>query len=203
MTCRKVRETIPLLAGADASPRRTRRAERHCAACPACRRELAAIRAARDRIRAAAAADRPDIGPAAWAALMAGIAAERPVREPAAAPRLLRARPAVTIAVIAMAAAAGLFFRGLTVSPGGTAASVGPLTVRADDLPLRIMGRPEILVPGAEREAARPRPVLTARREAPPPGPQDVISITLVSEGSGLQVNWVFNRDFEWKGDRQ
>jgi hypothetical protein len=32
---------------------------------------------------------------------------------------------------------------------------------------------------------------------------QDVISVTMVSPESGLQVVWFFNKDFEWKGDQE
>ena len=49
--------------------------------------------------------------------------------------------------------------------------------------------------------------VATATRESgPAPGStlaQDSVSVTLVSEETGLQVVWVFNRIFEWKGDEQ
>jgi anti-sigma factor RsiW len=31
----------------------------------------------------------------------------------------------------------------------------------------------------------------------------DVVSVTMVSQETGLQVVWFFNKNFEWKGDKQ
>jgi anti-sigma factor RsiW len=36
---------------------------------------------------------------------------------------------------------------------------------------------------------------------SPVPGP-DVVSVTMVSQETGLQVVWFFNKNFEWKGDK-
>jgi len=54
MTCRKVHELMPLFAGDDLGPRRTRAVRSHVDACPACRRELEELREALARIKAAA-----------------------------------------------------------------------------------------------------------------------------------------------------
>jgi hypothetical protein len=37
---------------------------------------------------------------------------------------------------------------------------------------------------------------------APAAGP-DVISVTMVSQETGLQVVWFFNKNFDWKGDQK
>ena len=37
---------------------------------------------------------------------------------------------------------------------------------------------------------------------APAPGPE-VISVTMVSQETGLQVVWFLNKNFEWKGDNK
>jgi hypothetical protein len=37
---------------------------------------------------------------------------------------------------------------------------------------------------------------------APAPGP-DVVSVTMVSQETGLQVVWFFNKNFEWKGEKK
>jgi predicted anti-sigma-YlaC factor YlaD len=41
------------------------------------------------------------------------------------------------------------------------------------------------------------------RRGAPPAGEPSVVSLTLVSQETGLQVVWFLDRNFEWKGDRE
>jgi hypothetical protein len=37
---------------------------------------------------------------------------------------------------------------------------------------------------------------------APAPGPE-VVSVTMVSQETGLQVVWFLNKNFEWKGDKK
>ena len=37
---------------------------------------------------------------------------------------------------------------------------------------------------------------------APAPGPE-VVSVTMVSQETGLQVVWFLNKNFEWKGDKE
>jgi hypothetical protein len=48
-----------------------------------------------------------------------------------------------------------------------------------------------------ERPATRPKEPAAAQKEAS----QDVVSVTLVSQDSGLKVVWFLNRNFEWKGE--
>jgi hypothetical protein len=48
---------------------------------------------------------------------------------------------------------------------------------------------PEIRISGAGREAASV--------------PQDVLSITIVSQETGLQIAWFFHKEFDWKGDEK
>jgi hypothetical protein len=56
----------------------------------------------------------------------------------------------------------------------------------------------------------RPGSVATAPAAVEPragvlgsPSAQDVVSVTLVSQETGLQLVWFFNKNFEWKGDRE
>jgi len=38
---------------------------------------------------------------------------------------------------------------------------------------------------------------------APPAAGPDVVSMTMVSQETGLKVVWFFNKNFDWKGDRK
>ena len=38
---------------------------------------------------------------------------------------------------------------------------------------------------------------------APPAAGPDVVSMTMVSQETGLKVVWFFNKNFDWKGDHQ
>jgi anti-sigma factor RsiW len=60
MTCRKVRQLIPLAAGEDLRPRQATSLQAHIAACPACRAELESFRADLAGIKAAAKAGSGD-----------------------------------------------------------------------------------------------------------------------------------------------
>ena len=53
-----------------------------------------------------------------------------------------------------------------------------------------------LLVTGVFKRAPAPEPELASSGAA-----QDVVSVTLVSPDTGLQVVWVFNRNFDLKGD--
>jgi len=53
-----------------------------------------------------------------------------------------------------------------------------------------------ILVTGVFKTGPAPAPELSASAAA-----QDVVSVTLVSPDSGLQVVWVFNKNFNLKGE--
>ncbi len=71
MTCRKARKLIPLAAGDDLGPRRARAFRAHVEACPGCRKELEALRAALGAFRTAAREEGvPDWTEGEWKALM-------------------------------------------------------------------------------------------------------------------------------------
>ena len=172
MTCRKVRKLIPLAAGDDLSPRRTRGIRAHVDACPACRQELAEFREALRRVQAAAKEEAvPDWSEGEWRALMVRATASpredrlgaRENRGPAPWPRW------------AAASAAGVLV-GLVV-----------LTVL-----LRGPGPKGRVAPGGRTGEAA-----AAARE------QDVVSMTMVSQETGLQVVWFLDKNFDYKGEKE
>ena len=172
MTCRKIRLLMPLVAGDDLGPRRTRAVRAHVGACPACRRELEELRAALARFKAAAEAESvPDWNEGEWKALMVraieGGQTATGKRERFGR-RALRPRWAA-------ASALGAFI-GLAV--------------------LSVLFRGP--VPG-------PAPVGTAGRavEAEAPPDQDVVSMTMVSQETGLQIVWFLDKNFDYKGDHE
>jgi anti-sigma factor RsiW len=157
MTCVKVRKLLPLHAGGDLPPRRAARLEVHLEDCSDCRRELESLRAARARVRAAAAAEQaPGWSEAEWKVLMVRATAARgESRRPAAAakPRWALAAGTVGVALVVVA----------------------------------------LLVTGIFRTSPAPQVASAAA--------QDVLSVTLVSPETGLQVVWVFNKNFDLKGE--
>ncbi len=178
MTCRRARKLLPLLAGDDLSPRKARRLERHLSACAVCRAELEELRAALDSVRAEARADdAPAWDESSWAALAGRIAREPAPRR--SGPRL-GPLPVPSPFVIAGVTAAALIavtvfvFRGTDLrSPHGS--SVPALAAAAQG---------------------------TARGGTTASAAQDRLSVTLVSQETGLQVVWIFDKNFEWKGEQ-
>jgi hypothetical protein len=170
MTCRKARKLMPLAAGDDLGPRRARAFRAHVEACPGCRKELEALRAALGAFRTAAREEGvPDWTEGEWKALMVrataggqdGREAKENVGGPAAWSRLAAAS--------AMGALLGLVVLSVLFKTPGT-------------MPERTTAGAAI--PG---EPAAPRE-------------QDVVSVTMVSQETGLQIVWFFDKTFDYEG---
>ncbi len=177
MNCRTAKRLMPLYAGSDLSARRMRSVGAHLDSCPACRQELEEYRRALGVVRAAARAENaPDWSDGEWRAVVARAVEDgQGGREKRAAVRRPILWPRWAVAA-------------------GTAAA---LVVTAVMLLWQNTGiRPG---PAAAVRAAGERGL----RLAEDPPAQDVVSVTLVSQETGLQVVWFFHKDFEWKGDQE
>ncbi len=174
MMCRKFRKLVPLAARDDLRPRQARAFRAHLEACSACRAELEAFRRDLAGIRAAAGEEvAAGWAEAEWQTLMARVGA-RARREDGD-----RSRSPVAALRPRWAAAA----------------AVGVL------LGLVIMGA---LVKGPSLwRGTSEGPGLPAMASGQARPEQDRISITMVSPESGLQVVWILDKNFEWKGDHE
>jgi len=120
MTCRKVRKLMPLAAGGDLRPREAAAFLAHVDACPACRAELDAFRAAMAEVKAAAKAEGlGEWSEGAWSALMARVAAstERESRPAFGARWVAAAAAGAFLGLVVL----GLLVRGPSAVPGGGA----------------------------------------------------------------------------------
>ena len=177
MTCSKAKKLMALYAGGDLPERRKRAVGAHLDSCPACRKELEGYRRALAWVKAAAGSETPpEWSDGQWQAVMARAVGQGRERTEG------RAGLAGPASLLRWAAAAG---------------AAGALVLAAVMLIQNGSG-------------FRPGPVATAPGAAEPmagvlggPSSQDVVSVTLVSEETGLQIVWFFNRNFEWKGDRE
>jgi len=171
MTCRKACKLMPLFAGDDLGPRRTRAVRAHVGACPACRRELGELREALSRFKAAATAESvPDWSEGEWKALMvraAGGTARDGEKKRAWGGHVLLPRWAAASALGALIGLAVLsvLFRG-----------PGPGPAERPDPPLALA------------DAGRA---------------QDVVSMTMVSQETGLQIVWFLDKNFDYKGEQE
>ncbi|MBP7706425.1 MAG: zf-HC2 domain-containing protein [Candidatus Aminicenantes bacterium] len=174
MTCRTIRRLMPLAAGDDLRPRRARAFRAHLDACPACREELRTFHEALATLRTAATDEGvPDWTEAEWRALMARAAGQAGTGE---AGHAAPARPA---------------FR-----PRWAAASAAGALIGLVALALLFRGP----VPGPE---GRVRAGAPAGGTALAAGGQDVLSMTMVSRETGLQIVWFFDKNFDYKGENE
>ena len=173
MTCRKLRRLIPLAAGDDLSPRLARAVRAHIARCPGCRADLEAFRKDLVAIRVEAKAE----SVADWSAGEWRTMMMRVAKETKAAPG--RTDHGVGL--------------GTRLRPRwAVAAAAGAL------LSLIIMGILFFKGPSV------PKPGLEGLVAAGGPGQaQDRVAIHMVSPESGLQVVWIMDRNFDWKGDHE
>jgi anti-sigma factor RsiW len=174
MTCRKIRKLVPLAAGNDLRPRQARAFRTHLEACPGCRAELEAFRRGLAEIEKAARAEgAADWAEAEWAALMTRVATQAKVESGDRSRGPVAALRPQWAAAAAVGVLLGLVVMGALVK--------GPSLWRGTG------GKPGL--PAMAAGAARPE--------------QDKMSITMVSPESGLQVVWILDKNFEWKGDRE
>ncbi len=219
MKCGRAGRHIPLLAGGDLSPRKTARLIKHIEACPSCLRELEDIRAARDRIKISAReAPVEDWSDGEWKSLMARITSQRPDRRPLGIGRSLRWLPASGLAaVLVLTALIILSKSGLLRKEETTPATAYELVQKekpalsTDRVPV-----PENTEPPSQQETppVNPSKAVLARKatvlpeiETVPSVPlshsQEVVTVTYVSQETGLQIVWFLDKNFEWKGDQQ
>jgi anti-sigma factor RsiW len=158
---------LALHAGDDLGPRRARAVRSHLEACPDCRRELEALRAALAEAKAEAGREAvPEWGAGEWRALMDRVVGEaRGSAGPEARPVWRFPRPR-----------------------GAAAAALGALAGLAA-LAMLVL-----------RPPSGPEGTALAGRAA---GEQDVVSLTMVSRETGLQVVWFFDKNFDYKGEHE
>jgi hypothetical protein len=184
--------------------------DKHLERCADCRAELEQQKTALNSVRSIAGRETLDWSEAEWADLVARTTSGRP--EPgrfpglAAFPRRAWAAGLAGIFLLVIAAVilsrlsgppeAPLLSEMITPTatlppralPEGAAASAGP----AGDIPFGIRSGP--VDSGKTLLASGPAPENRA---------QDRMSLTLVSQETGLKVHWTFNRNFAWEEKKQ
>ncbi len=180
MTCGRTRRLLPLFAGGDLPERKARRVREHVETCAECRREIEeyqrAVRVVADAVRVTPARDWT---PGEWRAVMDRVAKEQ--REPrdraAAAPASKWVPAFASAATIVVVVAISLLLKDSPIKTAGTQPGPGMTNQQSASK----KGGPAAAAPDSSK--------------------QDVLTMTLVSPDTGLQVVWVFNRNFNWKGE--
>lgn len=206
MNCARVRKFLPLLAGDDLTYRKARRLEKHLEGCPGCNKESEEIRAALAGIRAVAGREALDWAEGEWKGLMARVRSEKPEPRPAlplcAVPKKAWAYGFIIILILGLAA---LVLRTVLLPPASpflsetiAATTAGPSRVLIKDrVPFGAF--PQDGPFRVQKAAGVPDRAVLAARPSPEKATQDLMSLTLVSQETGLKVHWTFNRNFEWE----
>jgi len=210
MNCSRVRKWIPLYAGADLSARKSRHLEKHLEGCANCRTEVEEHKAALAGFQTLADREALDWPEAEWKALMVRLRSEKPERHRGS---LLGPTPrkawAYGFAILLVLGIAALILRSL-LSPPAPAVLSEVITVTPAQPSRSFMkesaasGTSPQDVPFEVRtkQGALDRSTLAARPGSSKPA-QDILSLTLVSQETGLKVHWTFNRNFEWEEKKQ
>jgi hypothetical protein len=153
-----------------------------------------------------------------WKSLMARVTAQRPERKPQGVGQSLRWLPASGVAAVLVVTFLIILSRSGLIRkeefpPAPTYEVVQKEEPALSTNPVPV---PEKTEPPAKRETAsvKPAEVVLARKASARPGiekpvsvrsaeSQDVVSVTLVSKETGLQIVWFLDKNFEWKGDQQ
>jgi len=207
MNCSRVRKWIPLYAGADLSARKARRLEMHLERCADCGREIEEFRAALDGIRAVAGRETLDWPEAEWKGLMARVKSEKPgTRQVSPLSAIPKKAWAYGFAIILLLGIAALILRSILSPPAApllseiiTATPAQPSrSLKTDEAPSARYLRDVHFRVRTDRTEALDRATLAAG-PTPEKTTQSLMSMTLVSQETGLKVHWTFNRNFEWK----
>ena len=210
MNCSRVRKFLPLYAGADLSAGKSRRLEKHLEGCADCRRVLEELRTALDGIRAVAGREALDWPEAEWRSLMARVKSEKPeprqARPPAGFPRKAWAYGFVIVLVLGIAA---LILKAILSSPTPsllsetvTVTAAQPSRALMTDPSATVLNPQDVPFKMRREKGELDRTVLAAGR-SPEKTRQDLMSVILVSQETGLKVYWTFNRNFEWEEKKQ
>jgi len=221
MKCRRIRRSIPLLAGNDISERKARRRRDHMERCEICRNEFRRYTAALNKVKELADRETPpEWTETEWRALMARMISARVEKRPLVSPVFGNSPlPALVlgVAVAVPAVVIGLVLWNTALKPKSSPVGPAPAYVRkpesappttaptqqnmnADKEPdVRTLEKPMLFAQAskAEQPAPRPNEPAAAQKE----GSQDVVSVTLVSQDTGLKVVWFLDKNFEWKGE--
>ncbi|MGB7296386.1 MAG: zf-HC2 domain-containing protein [Candidatus Aminicenantales bacterium] len=211
MNCRRAKQIIPLYAGGELADKKARRLEQHLNECVDCREMAEEFRAALARIRTAAQRDELDWPEAEWQSLMERITTQPPPR-PILSLRM-NPRTAWAYGAAALFLLAGLmaFFlrtqllRPVPVPPTAILAWTEVQPGRSFEITGNRFSPVQQDKPYRDRteQPRRLEPEALTASLASHKASQDVLSMILVSQDTGLKVHWTFNRNFEWKEEEK
>lgn len=210
MNCRRAGKMIPLYAGGELPDKTARRMKRHLEGCSDCRETAEEFRAALAGIRTAARQDQRDWPEAEWKSLMTRIRMQPPPGRVFSLwmnPRPAWAYGAAALLLLTLSAIMlkTRLFPPSPVPPAETLASTEVRQGRRLEFPESRFPRLRQDIPFQVR-AEEPRSLeerTLIARSAGQKEMQSILSMTLVSQETGLKVHWTFDRNFEWNEEEK
>ena len=206
MKCRRAGKMIPLYTGGEVSEKKARRIEKHIKECPECRVKAAEFKSILSEIRAATRGDERDWQEAEWKRLMTRIKTQPPPRR--TLPLGLIPNPAwaygiltVLLLTLSIILLRPRLFTPTPVQQTEILASTDVQPGRSLEFPKgQFFHLPEDTLFPVQKEKQRPLgQEMMIASSAGREDTQETLSMTLVSQETGLKVHWTFNRNFEWK----
>jgi len=204
MNCKKARKKLPLHVAGDISSRWREKIELHLRSCQTCREEFESLKDSLSRIKEQDQHERkllPDWDERRWAALITQIS--RMKKEPAG--KLRQPIRALKTAAYVFAVGTGVIFVAAL-----TYYLIHRIDVQTNQAEITAVSRPEkerIPVETEKPPATAPEEILvseTMARNQPTTGPsQERLEMVLKSQESGVQILWVFDKNFDPEGVRK
>lgn len=209
MRCEKAKKQMALLSGNELSGKKANRLARHFEVCSDCRKEYEEFKAALAGLKTIARQEEQDWEESEWKRTIAR-ATDRDMWPQS---RPFFAKPKIAWAygflILLVLGAGMLIFRNIMKrpSPDLSSESLSPTTLESrrnlkidETAAARSLQDRLFLAESTSPKSARIKP--SAPKLSEEKASQDILSVTLVSQQTGLRVYWTFDRNFDWKEEK-
>jgi hypothetical protein len=207
VNCEKAKKKIPLFAGGELPEKKARNLRRHLEECEDCREELRECKAALASLKSVASEEGKDWAESEWQSLVKKVTAEKISRRPLLFLPGLRPAWGYGLLLLLIMGLGVLFFRNILRKPSAPL-PLREITLTRVELP-RTFKPAETRLSGQVQDSpysvksrgleSSPEEVIIASSRSLKKSSQDQLSVTLVSQETGLRVYWTFNKNFNWK----
>ncbi len=206
MNCKKAKKKIPLLLGKELSGKKEERLKSHIGRCSSCQKEFRELELAMAKLKTLVQEEKAmDWDQAEWQTLIRQIISQKIERKAFPLRFLPKLAAAYGFAFIILSVLFVFLFRTIIIKQKSIAPWPEEILVQNRE--------PLLTIPGEEKEESTELQVM-AKAQKPLISPthkvqaasqpkkaesQESLSVTFVSQETGLRVVWVFNKNFEWK----
>jgi hypothetical protein len=206
MNCKRVYKNLPLLAAQDLSEGRALRLQKHLDGCAGCRKELDTYRAALQSIRNLAKKEGlKSWGEAEWKDVIRRATSEAVAPKKTAQRVLPGPAWAYGLAIAILSVAAGFLLKFYMAKPINLVSPSEKTMVKQIETVKISPQKEPAPVDTAKAGVQESRQIRIGQKIAKPEAAktQDTISVTLVSQETGLKVTWIFDKNFKWEGEEK